>query len=121
MHFYLLASDVWVPSYAQFMSVFAKTVAERTKPGQRQDVEEKCEALSPHLVSYTHTLHFQPTPSMPTRVQKALLASSSPTPTTLLSLPTSSSQRLLTSSFRAILALPSPPPRILILLSLSPN
>ncbi|KAL8630355.1 hypothetical protein Q9189_003915 [Teloschistes chrysophthalmus] len=28
-------------NYGQFMSVFAKTVAERTKPGQRQDVEEK--------------------------------------------------------------------------------
>lgn len=25
------------------MSLFAKTVAERTRPGQRQDVEEKCE------------------------------------------------------------------------------
>lgn len=31
-----------VESYGQFMSVFSKTVAERTKPGQRQDVEEKC-------------------------------------------------------------------------------
>ena len=29
-------------SYGQFMSLFSKTVAERTKPGQRQDVEEKC-------------------------------------------------------------------------------
>ena len=28
-------------SYGQFMSVFSKTVAERTRPGQRQDVEEK--------------------------------------------------------------------------------
>ncbi|KAL2046679.1 hypothetical protein ABVK25_011651 [Lepraria finkii] len=28
-------------NYGQFMSLFSKTVAERTKPGQRQDVEEK--------------------------------------------------------------------------------
>lgn len=28
-------------SYAEFMTVFAKTVAERTRPGQRQDVEEQ--------------------------------------------------------------------------------
>lgn len=28
------------------MSLFSKTVAERTKPGQRQDVEEKCMTLS---------------------------------------------------------------------------
>jgi len=27
-------------NYAEFMTVFAKTVAERTRPGQRQDVEE---------------------------------------------------------------------------------
>ncbi|KAM0805532.1 Longin-like domain-containing protein [Usnea florida] len=31
-------------NYGQFMSLFSKTVAERTKPGQRQDVEEKCVA-----------------------------------------------------------------------------
>lgn len=28
-------------NYGEFMTVFAKTVAERTKPGQRQDVEEQ--------------------------------------------------------------------------------
>ncbi|KAG8530051.1 uncharacterized protein KY384_005533 [Bacidia gigantensis] len=28
-------------NYGQFMSLFSKTVAERTKPGQRQDVEEQ--------------------------------------------------------------------------------
>ncbi|KAI9832702.1 MAG: palmitoyltransferase [Phylliscum demangeonii] len=28
-------------NYGEFMSVFSKTVAERTKPGQRQDVEER--------------------------------------------------------------------------------
>ncbi|CAD6565394.1 MAG: palmitoyltransferase [Alectoria sarmentosa] len=28
-------------NYGQFMSLFSKTVAERTKPGQRQDIEEK--------------------------------------------------------------------------------
>ncbi|MCJ1368565.1 palmitoyltransferase [Acarospora aff. strigata] len=28
-------------SYGEFMSLFSKTVAERTKPGQRQDIEEK--------------------------------------------------------------------------------
>jgi synaptobrevin homolog YKT6 len=30
-----------VYSYGEFMSVFAKTVAERTRPGVRQDIEEK--------------------------------------------------------------------------------
>ena len=39
-------------SYGQFMSLFSKTVAERTRPGQRQDVEEKCTgALHLHLPS----------------------------------------------------------------------
>ncbi|WEW59185.1 palmitoyltransferase [Emydomyces testavorans] len=28
-------------SYAEFMTLFSKTVAERTRPGQRQDIEEK--------------------------------------------------------------------------------
>ncbi|KAI9887645.1 MAG: palmitoyltransferase [Watsoniomyces obsoletus] len=28
-------------NYGEFMSMFAKTVAERTRPGQRQDVEER--------------------------------------------------------------------------------
>ncbi|KAI2617548.1 putative snare protein [Hypomontagnella submonticulosa] len=28
-------------NYAEFMTVFAKTVAERTRPGQRQDVEQQ--------------------------------------------------------------------------------
>ncbi|KMU78926.1 SNARE Ykt6 [Coccidioides immitis RMSCC 3703] len=28
-------------SYGEFMTLFSKTVAERTRPGQRQDVEEK--------------------------------------------------------------------------------
>ncbi|KAI9818687.1 MAG: palmitoyltransferase [Thelocarpon impressellum] len=28
-------------NYGEFMSVFSQTVAERTKPGQRQDIEEK--------------------------------------------------------------------------------
>ncbi|KAL1954520.1 hypothetical protein VTO42DRAFT_1080 [Malbranchea cinnamomea] len=28
-------------SYAEFMTLFSKTVAERTKPGQRQDIEER--------------------------------------------------------------------------------
>ncbi|KAA6412880.1 MAG: Synaptobrevin like ykt6 [Lasallia pustulata] len=28
-------------NYGEFMSLFSKTVAERTKPGQRQDIEEK--------------------------------------------------------------------------------
>ncbi|KAI9841093.1 MAG: palmitoyltransferase [Sclerophora amabilis] len=30
-----------VLSYGEFMSLFSKTLAERTRPGQRQDVEEK--------------------------------------------------------------------------------
>jgi hypothetical protein len=29
-------------SYGEFMTLFSKTVAERTRPGQRQDIEEKC-------------------------------------------------------------------------------
>lgn len=33
--------EALMSSYGQFMSLFSKTVAERTKPGQRQDVEEK--------------------------------------------------------------------------------
>ena len=32
------------------MSVFSKTVAERTKPGQRQDIEEKCEHMMPWAI-----------------------------------------------------------------------
>lgn len=36
------AADSKTPrSYGEFMTMFAKTVAERTKPGQRQDVEEQ--------------------------------------------------------------------------------
>ena len=30
-----------IRSYGEFMTVFSKTVAERTRPGQRQDVEEQ--------------------------------------------------------------------------------
>ena len=50
-------------SYGQFMSLFSKTVAERTKPGQRQDVEEKCTApsalpwLSPYKSESQLTCH----------------------------------------------------------------
>lgn len=50
-------------SYGQFMSLFSKTVAERTKPGQRQDVEEKCTfpshlQLGPHLpTDQAYTFH----------------------------------------------------------------
>ena len=29
-------------SVGEFMTLFSKTVAERTKPGERQDVEEQC-------------------------------------------------------------------------------
>jgi synaptobrevin homolog YKT6 len=32
---------VYPHSYSEFMTMFAKTIAERTKPGIRQDVEEK--------------------------------------------------------------------------------
>ena len=42
------------------MSVFSATVAERTRPGQRQDIEEKCMPLSPlqHApVFYVHLDH----------------------------------------------------------------
>lgn len=42
----LQAADTAV-SYGQFMTLFSKTVAERTKPGQRQDVEEKCMVFNP--------------------------------------------------------------------------
>ena len=34
------------------MSLFSKTVAERTKPGQRQDVEEKCKEPIPYAQPY---------------------------------------------------------------------
>ncbi len=34
------------------MSLFSKTVAERTKPGQRQDVEEKCTIHHPFFTPY---------------------------------------------------------------------
>ena len=33
--------EILSSSYGEFMTVFAKTVAERTRPGQRQDVEEQ--------------------------------------------------------------------------------
>ena len=38
-------------SVSEFMTLFAKTVAERTKPGQRQDVEQQGQhqPLSPRL------------------------------------------------------------------------
>jgi len=37
-------------SYGEFMTLFSKTVAERTRPGQRQDVEEQgMEYLFPYL------------------------------------------------------------------------
>lgn len=36
------------------MTVFSKTVAERTKPGQRQDVEEKCTPFKPNLTNLEH-------------------------------------------------------------------
>lgn len=49
-------------SYGQFMSLFSKTVAERTKPGQRQDVEEKCTPFSPHpLIKPSPSIHLQQT------------------------------------------------------------
>ena len=51
-----------MPSYGEFMTTFAKTVAERTKPGQRQDVEEqstlssravRAEAVLTRIAGYT--------------------------------------------------------------------
>jgi synaptobrevin homolog YKT6 len=36
-----VANDNGLSSYGEFMTMFAKTVAERTKPGVRQDVEER--------------------------------------------------------------------------------
>ena len=45
------------------MSLFSKTVAERTKPGQRQDVEEKCTIdrpfYNPHLPAF-QKVDFEP-------------------------------------------------------------
>jgi synaptobrevin family protein YKT6 len=38
-------------SYGEFMTLFSKTVAERTRPGQRQDVEEQGTGL---LMSKNH-------------------------------------------------------------------
>ena len=47
-------------SYGQFMSLFSKTVAERTKPGQRQDVEEKCTApKAPVALSWPSPCRFE--------------------------------------------------------------
>ena len=40
------------------MSLFSKTVAERTKPGQRQDVEEKCE-LSHTIKAFAFAIHLR--------------------------------------------------------------
>ena len=36
-----IISLTWRYSYGEFMTLFSKTVAERTRPGQRQDVEEQ--------------------------------------------------------------------------------
>lgn len=66
-------------SYGQFMSLFSKTVAERTKPGQRQDVEEKCNAhltpIAPIAISLpirvSADMPFHPIHSMPMVAQKA--------------------------------------------------
>lgn len=103
-------------SYAQFMSLFSKTVAERTKPGQRQDVEEKCTSPTSTLIvifipfRVSADMAFYPTHSTPTVAQKASLESSSATPTILPLLRISCSQKLLTSSSLATLAPPSPTP-----------
>ncbi|EFE35006.1 uncharacterized protein ARB_05962 [Trichophyton benhamiae CBS 112371] len=35
------ANNIPAYSYGEFMTLFCKTVAERTRPGQRQDIEEK--------------------------------------------------------------------------------
>lgn len=103
-------------SYGQFMSLFSKTVAERTKPGQRQDVEEKCTSPPSTLIviflqfRVSADIAFYPTHSTPTVAQKVSLESSSATPTILPLLRINYSQKLLTSSFLAILAPPSPTP-----------
>jgi hypothetical protein len=39
-------------SYGEFMTLFSKTVAERTRPGQRQDVEEQGNASPPWPYGY---------------------------------------------------------------------
>lgn len=35
--------------YSKFMTMFSKTIAERTKPGQRQSIEEQGKYLPTHL------------------------------------------------------------------------
>ena len=39
-------------SYGEFMTLFSKTVAERTRPGQRQDVEEQGRCRCYHATGY---------------------------------------------------------------------
>lgn len=105
-------------SYGEFMTLFAKTVAERTRPAQRQDVEEqgtKTEA-NPFLYSLsksrgdevasrlfeakrlTHNFRYQTIPSTPTAAPRASAASSFPTTNTPPWSPTSFSARSSTSS-----------------------
>lgn len=61
----------------QQMSFTAKTVAERTRPGQRQDVEEQREpteqSIPPNTFGHANT--HQNTPSTSTAEQKASAAS----------------------------------------------
>jgi hypothetical protein len=76
-------SLIWSNSYGEFMTMFSKTVAERTRPGQRQDVEEQSKLAVLHMRAHSDEL--QTTRSTPMRAQKASVALSSPI-TTILAL-----------------------------------
>lgn len=66
------------------MTLFAKTVAERTRPGQRQDVEEQgIHHLSPSEHRKSHMRLLQTTLSTPTAVLRVSAASSFPITSTL--------------------------------------
>lgn len=58
------------------MTLFSKTVAERTRPGQRQDVEEQGRLALSHR--WPCSDKSQTTHSTPTVAQKASAVSSSP-------------------------------------------
>ena len=60
------------PSYGEFMTLFSKTVAERTRPGQRQDVEEQgTRPIYTLKQNKPPDLPYQPTHSTPTAAPKA--------------------------------------------------
>ena len=61
-------------SYGEFMTMFAKTVAERTEPGVRQSVEEKQYTIHAYAAPQDICAIFISDPSYPTRVAYSLLS-----------------------------------------------